>query len=123
LGTPSKQSYKITLNNNLTEKEAINYVMNQDKHLCNPSKEARLELLDLFNLLKSFSRAFDLIHTPQEVNGQNMINLSSKEDITFIELKTIKKHSRTFQEDFSLVLHRMNLTLRKYCESNIYSAL
>ncbi len=87
----SKQSYKITLNNNITEKEAIDYVMNEDKNLCNPSKESRIELLDVFNLPKSFSRAFDLIHTPQKAHGKNIINLDSKEDITFIELKTTKK--------------------------------
>jgi len=87
----SDKSYEITLNNNLTEKEAINYVMSQDKNLCNPTKESRKELLEMFNLPKSFSRAFDLIHVPQHHNRENILNLSSKNDITFVELKTTKK--------------------------------
>jgi hypothetical protein len=51
----------------------------------------RKELLEIFNLPKSFSRAFDLIHVPQQHDGTNVINLDSKNDITFVELKTTKK--------------------------------
>ena len=87
----SKHSYKITFNNNLTEKEGIDYVLSQDKLLRNPTKESRKELLALFELPKSFSRAFDLILLPDNKSHATEISSESKSDITFVELKTTKK--------------------------------
>jgi hypothetical protein len=88
---PTNNAYTITLENNLTEKEGIDFVMSMDKSLCNPSKESRKELLDIFKLPHSFSRAFDLVRVPQSHNDKNVLNIESKNDITFVELKTTKK--------------------------------
>ncbi|MBT8124766.1 MAG: hypothetical protein KJO81_08080 [Gammaproteobacteria bacterium] len=88
----SKQSYEITLNNNITEREGLDFVLRQDKYLWNPSKESRKTLLNIFDLDKSFSRAFDLIKVPQLNNGSEKLQILSKNDIKLIELKTTKKH-------------------------------
>jgi len=87
----SSKSYQITISNNLTEKEAIDFVMSQDQCLCNPTKEARKELLKIFGLPDRFLRAFDLISVPQRNNHSNVLSFSSIDDITFIELKTTQK--------------------------------
>ena len=87
----TSKSYEITITNNLTEKEAIDFVMKEDKSLCNPTKEARKQLLEIFELPMSFSRAFDLISVPQRDQNSNVLSFDSIEDITFVELKTTKK--------------------------------
>ena len=87
----SDHSYRITFNNNLTEKEGIDYVLSKDVLLRNPTKESRKELLNLLDLPKSFSRAFDLILLPPNKSGTSEITDESKSEITLVELKTTKK--------------------------------
>ena len=87
----SRQSYKITKNNNRTEKEGIDYVLQHDPRLINPTKESRKEIMELLELPKTFSRAFDLIRTPDITTDKSEIVLDKTTDITLIELKTTKK--------------------------------
>jgi len=87
----SEKSYEITINNNRTEKEAIDYLLSVDKNLYIPSKESRVKLLEIFDLPKSFSRVFDLIHTNKESIKDDILQIVSAEDIKFVELKTTKK--------------------------------
>ena len=96
----SDHSYRITFNNNLTEKEGIDYVLSKDALLRNPTKESRKELLNLLDIPKSFSRAFDLILLPPNKNCTSEVTVESKKEITLVELKTTKKKLATSPNGF-----------------------
>lgn len=46
----SKHSYTITLKNNSTEKEGIQYLLDNDKTFYLPTKEEKKEILKIFDL-------------------------------------------------------------------------
>ena len=85
----SKESYVITKKNNQTEKEAINYILSENKGFYLPDLEQRKLILQSFNLDNKFSRAFDLIYVEDKTKlNWDKIDLN---EVTLIELKTTKK--------------------------------
>ncbi|MEM9549275.1 MAG: hypothetical protein AAGA77_25035 [Bacteroidota bacterium] len=86
-----EQSYSITLKNNESEKEAIQFLIDKDHSFLNPSKESRKLVMELLNLVKRNSRAFDLILIPGQSNLNEIIKLKQNDKITLVELKTTKK--------------------------------
>jgi len=87
----SKKSFTITVNNNKTEKEGINYLLSINQNFINPSKESRKLILEILEMDQKFIRAFDLIMIPGHTNLEEIIELNSYQHITLIELKTTKK--------------------------------
>lgn len=87
----SNQSYTITLDNNKSEKEAIDFLMKSDASFISPDKLSRKKLLEVFNIDSKYARAFDLILIPGHTNLEEVIELKSLENVIFIELKTTKK--------------------------------
>lgn len=87
----SKKSYKITLSNNVSEKEALQFLIDSDKNFINPDKESRKVIMEMMNIDKRFSRAFDMILIPGHTNLEEVIHLQETDHITLIELKTTKK--------------------------------
>ena len=87
----SNQSYTITLENNKSEKEAIDFLMNSDSKFISPDKTSRKKLLEVFKIDPKYARAFDLLLIPGHTNLEEVIELESLENVTFIELKTTKK--------------------------------
>lgn len=87
----SQSSYTITLNNNISEKEAIQYLIDSDKNFINPDKESRKIIMELLGIDKRYSRAFDLILIPWHTNLEETINIKNIKDIILVELKTTKK--------------------------------
>lgn len=85
-------SYTITLNNNVSEKEAIRYLLKPDFNFLNPDKESRKKILELVGIDKKFSKAYDLILIPGYTNLDEIIELKSFDQITFVELKTTRKY-------------------------------
>ena len=86
-----EHSYTITIDNNQSEKEAIQYLIDSDKNFINPDKESRKAIMEFMGIEKRFSRAFDLVLIPGHSNLENVIKLKSSNDITLVELKTTKK--------------------------------
>lgn len=84
-------SYTITVDNNLSEKEAISFLLSTDINFINPDKESRKIIMNLLNIDKKFARAFDLILIPRHTNLEQIITLQNVENIILIELKTTKK--------------------------------
>ena len=84
-------SYTITVDNNLSEKEAISFLLSTDINFINPDKESRKIIMNLLNIDKKFARAFDLILIPGHTNLEQIITLQNVENIILIELKTTKK--------------------------------
>jgi len=85
-------SYSITLDNNVSEKEAVQFLLNSDKNFINPDKESRKKIMELLNIERRFIRAFDLILIPGHTNLESVIKLDKPNEITLIELKTTKKN-------------------------------
>lgn len=87
----SNQSYTITLENNKSEKEAIEYLLRSNSAFISPDKFSRKRLLELFNIDSKYARAFDLVLIKGHTNLEEVIELESLENVTFVELKTTKK--------------------------------
>ena len=87
----SNQSYTITLENNKSEKEAIEFLMKSDSKFISPDKTSRKRLLEVFKIDPKYARAFDLLLIPGHTNLEEVIELESIDDVTFVELKTTKK--------------------------------
>lgn len=87
----NKKSYTLTLDNNKSEKEAINFLIQSNVEFLNPDKESRKFIMEKMNIPSKFSRAFDLIMIRGRNNKSQNIELSNFEELTLIELKTTKK--------------------------------
>lgn len=87
----SKASYTITASNNVSEKEALQFLINSDINFINPSKESRKEIMELLSIDKKHKKAFDLVLIPGHTNLESVIELKQTDDITLVELKTTKK--------------------------------
>ncbi len=87
----NQTSYTITLRNNRSEKEAIQYLLETDKNFINPDKESRKLIMSVLGIDKRFSRAFDLVLIPGHNNLETIIKLNRLSDIILVELKTTKK--------------------------------
>lgn len=84
-------SYKITLKNNNTEKEAIRFLIESDPSFIEPDKSSRKEILKYFGLSSKYMRAFDLIQVDGHTNHEEEFILNSQDKITLIEIKSTKK--------------------------------
>jgi hypothetical protein len=87
----SDQSYTITLENNKSEKEAIAFLMESDPAFICPDNLSRKKLLEIFKIDTKYYRAFDLVKIPGHTNLEEVIQLESLDNVTFVELKTTKK--------------------------------
>jgi len=86
-----EHSYTITLENNNSEKEAIQFLIESDKNFINPDKDSRKLIMALLGIEKRFSRAFDLVLIPGHTNLEKIIELDKASEIILVELKTTKK--------------------------------
>lgn len=99
----SELSYKITISNNLTEKEGIKILKENDKSVFEVDSEVKKEILRYFGLDNKYIRSFDLIRlknykTLNAIN--NEIIIENLENIELIELKTTKKKLKNFPRGF-----------------------
>ena len=86
-----EHSYTITLDNNNSEKEAIQFLIDSDKNFINPDKESRKLIMELLGIEKRFSRAFDLVLIPGHTNIEKVIDLNKTSEVILVELNTTKK--------------------------------
>ena len=84
-------SYTITRDNNITENEALEYLLQKDTDFIRPTIESRKLLMQMFDIDKKYSRAFDLVYIKNS-GKNNSITIDDKESLIFIELKTTKKY-------------------------------
>lgn len=89
-----KHSFVLTVSNNVTEKEGVNYLIDNYNGFFKIDLTTKKELLNLLNIDHRFLQAFDLIYIPNlenQVVDSNFIE-TYLEDMFFIELKTTKKY-------------------------------
>lgn len=89
-----KKSFVLTLSNNITEKEGVNFLMENHTGFFKIDLATKKELLDLLKIDHRFLQAFDLIYVPDMVGKEvNSTFLNTfLEDIILVELKTTKKY-------------------------------
>lgn len=89
-----KHSFTLTLSNNVTEKEGVNYLIENYTGFFKIDLATKKELLDLLKIDHRYLQAFDLIYIPdmvgKEVNSDFL--QTYLEDIILVELKTTKKY-------------------------------
>ena len=89
-----KHSFVLTLSNNVTEKEGVNYLIENYSGFFKIDLITKKELLNLLNIEHRFLQAFDLIYIPEmvgKITDEDFIQ-TYLEDIILIELKTTKKY-------------------------------
>ncbi len=87
----SPKSYKITLKNNATEKEAKNLVLNADVRFMDPDLESRKQIMELLNIEARFSRAFDLVFVEDRGDPNSSYVYSDPSELTLVEIKSTMK--------------------------------
>jgi hypothetical protein len=87
----SEQSYRITLSNNVTEKEAVRYLLESDSRFLEPDKEGRKVVMQKLGMDSRFSRAFDLILVESHTNRESEFDLSEQDGIVLVEIKSTRK--------------------------------
>ena len=89
-----KHSFILTLSNNVTEKEGVNYLMENHTGFFKIDLATKKELLNLLKIEHNFLQAFDLIYVPEMVSKEVNSNFlhTYLEDIILVELKTTKKY-------------------------------
>ncbi|MCO5231617.1 MAG: hypothetical protein M9958_10740 [Chitinophagales bacterium] len=89
-----KHSFTLTLSNNVTEKEGVNYLIENFTGFFKIDLLTKKQLLDLLEIEHRYLQAFDMIYIPNLIG----VEISSEsietylEDIILIELKTTKKY-------------------------------
>lgn len=89
-----KHSFVITVSNNVTEKEGVNFLLENYTGFFKIDLTAKKELLDLLKIEHRFLQSFDLIYVPEMVGkiADSGFVKTYLEDILLIELKTTKKY-------------------------------
>jgi len=84
-------SFKITLSNNRTELEGMDFVMSTADNLFHPDLFGRKKLLEMLGLPITYQKTFDLVRVQGAAKGDAEIEIPDPKAITLIELKTTKK--------------------------------
>ncbi len=89
-----KHSFVITLSNNITEKEGVNYLIENHTGFFKITRETKKELLTALDISYKYLQAFDLIYVPELVGKVVHVGFIQTylEDIILVELKTTKKY-------------------------------
>ncbi len=89
-----KHSFVLTLSNNVTEKEGVNYLIENHTGFFKIDLDTKKKLLDLLKIEHRFLQAFDLIYVPDMVGKEINSDFIETylEDIILVELKTTKKY-------------------------------
>lgn len=89
----NSHSFVITVSNNKTEKEAIDYLIANATGFFYVDRVTRKLILELLELPKTFARAFDMIYIPRFEGlhvTENVIE-THLDEIILVELKATKK--------------------------------
>jgi hypothetical protein len=89
-----KHSFTLTLSNNVTEKEGVNYLIENHTGFLKIDLATKKELLDLLKIEHRFLQVFDLIYVQDMLGKEVNTNFIETylEDIILVELKTTKKY-------------------------------
>jgi hypothetical protein len=89
-----KHSFTLTISNNVTEKEGVNYLIHNYTGFFKIDLATKKQLLELLKIDNRYLQAFDLIYVPEMVGKEINSDFIQTylEDIILVELKTTKKY-------------------------------
>lgn len=89
-----KHSFLITVSNNITEKEGVNYLLENYTGFFKIDLATKKHLLDLLKIEQRYLQSFDLIYVPEMVGkvADTGFVQTYLENILLVELKTTKKY-------------------------------
>lgn len=89
-----KHSFKLTLSNIATEKQGINYLIEEQSGFFKVDKIMKKELLDRVNISHFYIQSFDMVYIPKlkGINFKQDYIETHIDEILFVELKTTKKY-------------------------------
>lgn len=89
-----KHSFKLTLSNNVTEKEGVNYLIEKQTGFFKIDKEMKRTLLDRVNIPYNYLQSFDMVYIPKlkGIKFEKDYIDTHIDEILFVELKTTKKY-------------------------------
>ncbi len=89
-----KHSFVLTLSNNVTEKEGVNFLIENYTGFFKIDLATKKQLLDMLNIEHRFLQSFDLVYIPDLVGIEIDTEFLQTylEDIILVELKTTKKY-------------------------------
>lgn len=93
-------SFKITISNNRTEKEGLEFLRTRDPRFVLLDRAGRFELLQQLGVPRAFARAFDMIYVNRRSSDGNSITVRSPESVVLVEIKTTKKRLPEFPAGF-----------------------
>ena len=88
----AKKSFTLTLENNKTEKEALNFLINQDSRFYLPSLKQKKKILNHLDIDHKYVKAFDLILLKEPLTTGSIITEKQLKECEIIEVKSTKKH-------------------------------
>lgn len=88
------QSFTITLSNNRTEKEGIEYLIARETGFFYVDSATRKHILDLLGFPHKYARAFDMVYIPRFVGKEltEQVIEAKLDEIILVELKVTKKY-------------------------------
>lgn len=89
-----EHSFKLTLSNNVTEKQGINYLIEEHTGFFKIDKDMKKELLDRVDISHRYLQSFDMIYVPklEGIKFEKDFIETHIDEILFVELKTTKKY-------------------------------
>ncbi len=89
-----EHSFKLTLSNNVTEKQGVNYLIEEQTGFFKLDKEMKKELLDRVNIPHNYLQSFDMVFIPKlkGIKFERDYIETHLDEILFIELKTTQKY-------------------------------
>ena len=97
---PSEKSYRITLSNNATEKEALSVILQAREDLLIPDLAGRKQILQSLGLPLGYRRTFDMVSVAGHVRESSEVEYSDPDSITLYEVKSTRKRLPDFPRGF-----------------------
>ncbi len=87
-------SFTITLSNNRTEKDGIEYLIANETGFFYVGSDTRKRILEMLDLPRTFARAFDMIYIPRYAGkiATEEVFKTHLDEIFLVELKTTRKY-------------------------------
>lgn len=96
-----QHSFVLTLKNNRTEKEGLEFARAAERRFVLPDKAGRASLLNALEIPKKLSRAFDLVLLPEGQDAAvDHIDVKDVSRLILVEVKTTKAHLPRFPSGF-----------------------
>jgi hypothetical protein len=89
-----EHSFKLTISNNITEKQGVNYLIEEQTGFFKLDKDMKKDLLDKVNIPHSYLQSFDMVYVPRlkGVVFEKEYIETHLDELLFVELKTTKKY-------------------------------